>query len=64
MTFGNSSPQRSLSSTSSENHVDEWDYHGGDLLNDDLNEPETVMDAAMIDDTFGQRSPEFLFDVP
>jgi hypothetical protein len=43
--------------------VDEWDYHDGDLFDEDLDEPETITDAALIDDTFGQRSPEFLFDV-
>jgi hypothetical protein len=55
MTFGNSSsnsPQ--ANSDSLDEHTWEWNYHESDIMEDELDEPETVTDGALIDDTFRQ----------
>jgi hypothetical protein len=38
-------------------NLEDWDYHNVDLMHDDLHEHATNADAAQIDTTFRQTSP-------
>jgi hypothetical protein len=53
LTFGNcSSNSPRDDSENIDEHTREWNYHNGNLIEDELDEPKTVTDGALIDNFF------------